>query len=255
MRLEQEFTIPTEVSRAWEVLLDVSRIAPCFPGATLTSFDGDTCAGNVKVKLGPVVLNYKGTARFAERDEAAWRVVIDAAGTDVKGNGTARAQVTARLHESEPGQTTCTLVTDLAITGRPAQFGRGMIVEIGNKILDRFAANLADSLRAADAPAAVTTAPAPAPGHATEGARGVRAGPRHRYGSPIGGRLAGRRRGGPYPGACRWRGRRGPRPAGARPRQCRQARHPPGRGHRRDRRRHHLVDQQVTTPHPAGGHG
>jgi len=166
MRLEQEFTIPTEVSRAWEVLLDVSRIAPCFPGATLTSFDGDTCAGNVKVKLGPVVLNYKGTARFAERDEAARRVVIDAAGTDVKGNGTARAQVTASLHESGPGRTTCTLVTDLAITGRPAQFGRGMIVEIGNKILDRFAANLADSLRAADAPAAVTTVPAS--GHAAE---------------------------------------------------------------------------------------
>lgn len=169
MKLEQEFTIPTEVSRAWEVLLDVSRIAPCFPGATLTSFDGDTVAGAVKVKLGPVLLNYKGTARFTERDDAAHRVVIDAAGTDTKGNGTARAQVTATLHESGPGQTTCTLVTDLAITGRPAQFGRGMIVEIGNKILDRFAANLADSIRAADAPAPVPAA-APASGAPASGA-------------------------------------------------------------------------------------
>ncbi|MEV5410453.1 SRPBCC family protein [Thermopolyspora sp. NPDC052614] len=175
MKLEQEFTIPTEVSRAWEVLLDVSRIAPCFPGATLTSFDGDTVAGAVKVKLGPVLLNYKGTARFTERDDAAHRVVIDAAGTDVKGNGTARAQVTAALHESAPGRTTCTLVTDLAITGRPAQFGRGMIAEIGNKILDRFAANLAanladslaSSLSAADAPAPVAAA-APTPGQTAE---------------------------------------------------------------------------------------
>ncbi|WP_283135211.1 SRPBCC family protein [Rhizohabitans arisaemae] len=150
MKLEQEFTIPVEVDRAWEVLLDVKRIAPCFPGASLTSFEDDTVAGSVKVKLGPVLLTYNGTARFEERDAENRQVRISAKGTDTKGNGSASAQVTAVLRESGPSTTTCSIVTDLNITGRPAQFGRGMMLEIGNKILGQFSANLAASLAEAD---------------------------------------------------------------------------------------------------------
>lgn len=146
MKLEQEFTIPAEVDRAWEVLLDVTRIAPCFPGASLTSFEGDSVTGSVKVKLGPVLLTYKGVARFEERDAANRRVIIDARGTELKGGGSASARVTATLYPSGPKQTTCSLVTELTITGRAAQFGRGMISEIGNKIIGQFAANLAANL-------------------------------------------------------------------------------------------------------------
>lgn len=146
MKLEQEFTIPVEVERAWEVLLDVEQIAPCFPGATLTSVEGDSVTGSVKVKLGPVLLTYNGVAKFEERDAANRRVVIAAHGTAAKGNGNANAQVTASLEATGPSSTTCFLVTDLNVTGRPAQFGRGMMLEIGNKILGQFSANLAASL-------------------------------------------------------------------------------------------------------------
>jgi carbon monoxide dehydrogenase subunit G len=158
MKLEQEFTIPVEIERAWEVLLDVERVAPCFPGASLTSVKGDIVAGAVKVKLGPVLLTYNGVAEFKEKDAENRRVAIDARGTDTKGNGSATAQVTATLHPAGPSSTTCSILTDLNITGRPAQFGRGMMLEIGNKILGQFSDNLADSLSAAQ-PQAVLAAP------------------------------------------------------------------------------------------------
>ncbi|MEV7006722.1 SRPBCC family protein [Streptosporangium sp. NPDC051022] len=146
MKLEQEFTIPVEVGRAWEVLLDVTRVAACFPGASLTSVEDDTLTGSVKVKLGPVLLTYSGVARFEERDAENRRVAIDARGTDTKGNGSASARVTATLHATGEASTTCSIVTDLNVTGRPAQFGRGMMLEIGNKVLGQFSANLAASL-------------------------------------------------------------------------------------------------------------
>jgi carbon monoxide dehydrogenase subunit G len=148
MKLEQEFTIPLDVARAWEVLLDVEHIAPCFPGAVVTSVEGDTVKGTVKVKLGPVLLTYSGIAEFKERDAEHRRVVIDAKGTDVKGNGSASAQVTAVLQAVTDSSTKCCIVTDLNITGRPAQFGRGMMLEIGNKILGQFSDNLATNLAA-----------------------------------------------------------------------------------------------------------
>ncbi|WP_030908546.1 SRPBCC family protein [Streptosporangium amethystogenes] len=153
MKLEQEFTIPVEVDRAWEVLLDVERIAPCFPGMSLTSVEGNVVNGSVKVKLGPVLLNYNGVAEFKEQDAANHRVLIDAKGADVKGGGNASAQVTATLHAISASSTRCSIVTDLNVTGRPAQFGRGMMLEVGNKVLGQFSANLAASLAAGDQPA------------------------------------------------------------------------------------------------------
>lgn len=151
MQLEQQFTIPTDVAHAWDLLVDVERIAPCFPGAKVISMDGESVNGQVKVKLGPVMLTYAGVLKFLERDESARRLVMDGQGTDAKGNGSASAKVTAQLTEIADGSTRCNLVTDLNITGRPAQFGRGMMLEIGNNILGKFSDNLAAMLTAESA--------------------------------------------------------------------------------------------------------
>src|SRR5215216_7018189 len=145
MQLEHSFTVPAPVEVAWQALLDPERVTPCFPGATLTSVEGDEFAGTVKVRLGPISLLYKGTGRFASVDEDARRVVLEAAGKDSRGNGTASATVTATV-AGEGSTTTVRAVTDLIITGRPAQLGRGLIGEVGGKILDTFAACLADRL-------------------------------------------------------------------------------------------------------------
>lgn len=148
MQLEQQFTIPTDVAHSWSLLNDVERIAPCFPGATVTSATGDSVDGRVKVKLGPVMLTYAGVLRFLERDEASRRLVMDGQGTDAKGNGSASARVTAQLSENPDGSTRCELITDLNVTGRPAQFGRGMMLEVGNNVLGKFSTNLARMLAA-----------------------------------------------------------------------------------------------------------
>ncbi|MGW5050922.1 SRPBCC domain-containing protein [Actinokineospora sp. NPDC004072] len=145
MRLEHQFSVPAPLTEVWPALLDPERVAPCMPGATLTSVDGDTFTGNVKVKLGPVSLTYKGTAHYVTRDETAHQVVIKASGKDTHGNGTAAATITVTLTES-PGTTTAQVHTDLAITGKPAQFGRGLITEVGNRILTTFATCLAEKL-------------------------------------------------------------------------------------------------------------
>jgi carbon monoxide dehydrogenase subunit G len=152
------------------VLLDVERIAPCMPGATVESFDGDTIVGRVKVKVGPIQVTYAGTARFSAKDEAARRAVIEATAKEARGNGTAQATITAQLHDAGGTSTDVTVTTDLAITGRPAQFGRGVMVEVGNKLLGRFADCLAGELGsdptvAAEASAAepAVAQPAPAP--------------------------------------------------------------------------------------------
>ena len=167
MRLDHEFTVPAPIGEVWQAVIDPERVAPCMPGASLTKVEGDTFAGTVKVKLGPISLLYKGTGEFLEKDEAARKVVIKASGKDSRGGGTAAATVTLTLSEREGG-THGAVATDLAITGRPAQFGRGLISEVGGKILDTFAGNLAASLEgpgegaaeAAPAPAAASPAPA-----------------------------------------------------------------------------------------------
>jgi len=151
MQLEHSFTVPVGVDDAWIVLLDIERIAPCMPGAAIDSVDGDDFTGTVKVKLGPIGLTYKGKASFVEKDAEAHRAVIDARGRDSRGNGTANAKVTATL--TQAGDTTeVHVVTDLDITGKPAQFGRGVMVDVGNKLIGQFADCLAGKL-AAGAPA------------------------------------------------------------------------------------------------------
>jgi carbon monoxide dehydrogenase subunit G len=145
MKLEQTFTVPVPVGTAWAVLLDLHRVAPCMPGATLTGVDGAEFTGNVKVKLGPIMLTYSGKGRFVERDEAARRVVIEASGRDTRSAGTAAATVTAQLVE-QGDETRVDVVTDLSITGKPAQFGRSMISDVSAKLLGQFAECLAGKL-------------------------------------------------------------------------------------------------------------
>ena len=150
MQLENSFTVPVPVDEAWRVLLDIERIAPCMPGAALDSVDGDDFTGRVKVKLGPINLTYQGKASFVEKDEAAHKAVIDARGKDQRGNGTAAATITANLAAEGP-ITRVHVLTDLNITGRPAQFGRGVMTDVGNKLLGQFADKLAAQLGEGDA--------------------------------------------------------------------------------------------------------
>ena len=160
MQLEHSFSVPVGVDHAWAVLLDIERIAPCMPGAALDTVDGDEFTGSVKVRLGPIGLTYKGQARFVEKDEVAHRAVIDARGKDARGNGTAAAKVTAVLHPQESG-THVEVSTELAITGKPAQFGRGVMADVGNKLIGQFANCLAGKLAEVDEPAAVQSAAVP----------------------------------------------------------------------------------------------
>jgi uncharacterized protein len=142
VKLENSFTVPVAADVAWQVLLDVERIAPCMPGATLTGREGDSFTGKVKVKVGPVSLTYGGTATFASLDEANRVAVIEAAGKETRGSGTAKAMITARMKEQD-GSTTVDVETDLTITGKPAQFGRGVMAEISGKLITQFADCLA----------------------------------------------------------------------------------------------------------------
>ena len=153
MQLEHSFTVPAAVEDAWKVLLDIERIAPCMPGAAIDSVDGDDFTGTVKVKLGPIGLTYKGKASFVEKDPVAHRVAINAQGRDARGNGTAAARVTATL-TADGEQTKVDVLTDLDITGKPAQFGRGVMVDVGNKLIGQFADCLAGKLAEGDLPLA-----------------------------------------------------------------------------------------------------
>ena len=145
MKLEHSFSVPADLDTVWAAVLDPERVAPCMPGASLSEVDGDAFKGTVKVKVGPISLQYKGSGEFLEKDEAARKVVIKAAGKDTRGNGTASATVTVTLRAEGAG-TAGSVDTDLSITGKPAQFGRGLISEVGGKILDSFAASLATKL-------------------------------------------------------------------------------------------------------------
>jgi carbon monoxide dehydrogenase subunit G len=163
IELDNSFTVPVLPEQAWDVLLDVERIAPCMPGASVLSVDGDSVEGQVKVKLGPLSLTYKGTAKFVEKDQPSHTIVLDASGKETRGQGTATASVNAVLTPGdEPGTTTATIHTTLNVTGRPAQFGRSLLPEISGKLIAQFADNLA-ALIAADgataSPAGETTAP------------------------------------------------------------------------------------------------
>jgi uncharacterized protein len=150
MRLDHSFTVPVPVDEAWKVLLDLPMVAPCLPGATLSEYDGETFTGTVKVKLGPITLEYKGMGRFVERDEAAHRAVIEASGRDSRSPGTARATITTTLTR-DGDATRVEVATDLTVTGRPAQFGRGMLNDVGARLIGDFADCLAERLGEAGA--------------------------------------------------------------------------------------------------------
>ena len=152
MELEHSFTVPVPVDQAWDVLLDVERVAPCMPGATLESIDGDEIRGSIKVKVGPISMVYKGTAKFTERDPAAHVITLEASGKETRGAGTASARVRSML-EGEGDKTHVIVHTTLNVTGKPAQFGRGVLAEVGGRLIGIFAGNLAAMLEADSAAA------------------------------------------------------------------------------------------------------
>jgi carbon monoxide dehydrogenase subunit G len=168
MELDHEFTVPVPVDRAWSVLLDLERVAPCVPGAILDTVEGDEFTGRLKVKLGAMTITYKGGARILVADESARIVTIEGSAKEARGSGTASATVQAQLHE-EGDNTRVTVHTKLNITGRPAQFGRNILAEVGAKLISRFAKALAEELQVPDeerqppAPESQTPAEEPQP--------------------------------------------------------------------------------------------
>src|SRR5215472_4241966 len=170
MELEHSFSVPVPEERAWEVLLDVERVAPCMPGATLDSVDGDEIKGKIKVKVGPIQMTYAGTAKFTERDPAAHVITLEASGKETRGAGTASATIRSTL-EGAGDQTHVIVQTSLNVTGKPAQFGRGVLTEVGGRLIGIFADNLAAML-AADSIA--NTSPAPEQAAAPQTAAGNR---------------------------------------------------------------------------------
>lgn len=141
MELTNEFTVGVPVEETWKVLTDVERIAPCLPGAELQEIDGDQYKGLVKVKVGPITAQYKGVATFQEKDDANHKAVLKAEGRDTKGQGNASAVITATL-EPVGSSTKVKVVTDLTITGKVAQFGRGVMADVSTKLINQFAESL-----------------------------------------------------------------------------------------------------------------
>jgi carbon monoxide dehydrogenase subunit G len=171
MELDNVFTVPASPAQAWEVLLDVERIAPCMPGATVEEFDGEVVTGRIKVKVGPVSLTYRGTAKFIERDPEAQVVVLEAAGKETRGAGTASATVRASLEPQASGDSTRVVIhTTMNVTGRPAQFGRGVIAEVGGKLVEKFADNLAQLISDSNGPSAGSADASAPPAEAEAGA-------------------------------------------------------------------------------------
>ena len=163
MDLQNSFVVPADIDTAWRTLLDVEAIAPCMPGATLETVDGDAFTGSVKVKLGQVNMTYGGKARFVEKDEANHRAVIEGTGKETRGSGTASAHVTCQLIAESPDRTRVEVATDLTVTGKPAQFGRGVMQDVAGRIIDQFSANLASVIADSGARAAAEASGEPAP--------------------------------------------------------------------------------------------
>jgi|TARA_B100001079_G_scaffold6576_1_gene5517 carbon monoxide dehydrogenase subunit G len=152
VELNNEFEVDAPIGQVWAVLTDVERIAPCLPGAQLQEVEGDEFRGIVKIKVGPITAQYKGAASFVERDDASYRAVLRAEGRDTRGAGNAAADITAQLEEVEGG-TRVEVATDLKVTGKVAQFGRGVMADVSRKLMSQFADNLSE-LIADDAPEA-----------------------------------------------------------------------------------------------------
>lgn len=146
VELRNTFTIDASIDDAWRVLNTPDAVAPCFPGATLTDYEGDRFAGTVKIKLGPIAMLFKGRGTYVSRDAATHQVVIEASGRDSRGNGSAAATVTASLMADGPNRTIVTMVTDMKVTGRPAQLGRGVMNDVADRIIGQFATCVAHKL-------------------------------------------------------------------------------------------------------------
>jgi carbon monoxide dehydrogenase subunit G len=189
MDLAHQFSVPTPVEETWAHFQDIASVAECFPGAQVSSAEGDSFSGSVKVKLGPIALVYNGSGTFVEKDDSAHRFVVDAKGKDKRGNGTAGAMVTLSMASTASGGTDVEVLTDLAVTGKPAQFGRGVMQDVSDKLLGQFVACLEERLGgdgsvaappAESAGAAATAEPAapdPAPAPAPEADVGVASSP------------------------------------------------------------------------------
>ena len=162
MDLNHEFEVPVTVDEAWKILTDVERIAPCLPGAELQEVEGDTYRGVVKVKVDPIQAQFKGQASFVERDDAAHKAVLRGEGRDTGGKGNASALITAQLTGITDGSTKVEVTTDLSITGKIAQFGRGAMADISDKILGQFVENLNTLIASQPAAPAATAAEDPA---------------------------------------------------------------------------------------------
>ncbi len=169
MELNNDFEVSAPIDEVWAVLTDLKRIAPCLPGAQLQEIEGDEFRGAVKVKVGPITAQYQGAASFVEQDEAGHRAVLRAEGRDSRGAGNASAEISAQLEVIEGG-TKVTVTTDLKVTGKVAQFGRGVMADVSRKLMAQFANNLSDLISSGPADAAPTDA---APGEATPEARVV----------------------------------------------------------------------------------
>jgi uncharacterized protein len=177
VKIEDSFQVDVPVDEAWKVLLDLERIAPCLPGAQLTEVEGDEYRGTVKIKVGPITAQYKGVAKIEEADEANHKVVLQAEGRDTRGQGNASATVTATL-VAEGASTTVNIDTDLNITGKVAQFGRGVMADVSSKLLGQFADNLKKDVlsgnpSAGEAPTVPSAAPAAAAVAADAGPRKI----------------------------------------------------------------------------------
>jgi carbon monoxide dehydrogenase subunit G len=181
MEITDQFRVSTPIDETWKVLLDIERIAPCLPGAQLQEIDGEEFRGVVKVKVGPITAQYKGAARLAEVDEVGRRIVIDASGRDTRGQGNASAKILVTMTGDESG-TEVSVHTDLSITGKVAQFGRGVLGDVSAKLLGQFVERLeADVLGRggeAIAPASASTPTAAAPAASSPAAAPQAQGPR-----------------------------------------------------------------------------
>ena len=156
MELTNNFRVAVPVDEAWGLLTDVERIAPCLPGAQLTEVEGEEYRGVVKVKVGPITAQYKGVAHFVERDDAVYRAVLRAEGRETRGQGNAAATITAQLTPDGDG-TEVSVVTDLTVTGKVAQFGRGVLADVSTKLLGQFATSLEAEIAASSASASTST--------------------------------------------------------------------------------------------------
>lgn len=170
MDLHHEFTVPVPAADAWRILTNLERLAPCLPGAQLTEVEGEIYRGQVKVKVGPIVAQFKGQASFVSRDDTNYTASLKAEGRDTGGKGNAAATITARLESTGTSSAKCTVDTDLNITGKVAQFGRGALADVSDKLLLQFVDNLnaliakegvaANNVTPGDRPAAAPSAAA-----------------------------------------------------------------------------------------------